>query len=112
MTETDLNRTYMRFAHQFLEPYDSPDTPAIIGMQTRGVYIGNRIHSIIFDHLGIQPDFGVLDVTFYRHDVRYKLKIPDVKVTEIPFDHSNRAIILVDELLYTDRTARLASDER
>ena len=64
MTETDLNRTYMRFAHQFLEPYDSPDTPAIIGMQTRGVYIGKRIHSIIFDHLGIQPDFGVLDVTF------------------------------------------------
>src|SRR5690625_7117396 len=110
MTETDLNRTYMRFAHQFLEPYDIPDTPAIIGMQTRCVYIGKRIHSIIFDHLGIQPDFRELDVTFYRDDFRYKLKILEVKVTQIPFDLYNRDIILVDDLLYTGRKVRSAMD--
>jgi pyrimidine operon attenuation protein / uracil phosphoribosyltransferase len=47
MTEEDLNRTYLRFAHQFLEPYDDPAEPAIIGMQTRGVYMGRRIIQII-----------------------------------------------------------------
>lgn len=110
MTAEDLNRTYMRFAHQFLEPFDDPSEPAIVGMQTRGVYMGKRILSIIDKQFGSKPDFGVLDVTFYRDDFRTKLKMPEVKVTEIPFDLYNRDIILVDDVLYTGRTVRSAMD--
>lgn len=110
MTEDDVNRTYLRFAHQFLEPYDNPAHPAIIGMQTRGVYMGRRILRIIQDELDAKPDFGVLDVTFYRDDFRTKLKMPEVKVTEIPFDLYNRDVILVDDVLYTGRTVRSAMD--
>ena len=110
MTAEDLNRTYMRFAHQFLEPYDNPSTLAIIGMQTRGVYMGRRIMEIIRRQLSSEPDFGVLDVTFYRDDFRSKLKMPQVKVTEIPFDLYNRDVVLVDDVLYTGRTVRSALD--
>ena len=110
MTAEDLNRTYMRFAHQFLEPFDDPAEPAIIGMQTRGVYMGKRILGIIDSQFGAKPDFGVLDVTFYRDDFRTKLKMPEVKVTEIPFDLYNRDVILVDDVLYTGRTVRSAMD--
>ena len=110
MTEEDLNRTYMRFAHQFLEPYDDPTEPAIIGMQTRGVYMGRRIMQIIEKEFSAAPDFGVLDVTFYRDDFRTKLKMPQVKITEIPFDLYNRDVILVDDVLYTGRTVRSALD--
>lgn len=110
MTAEDLNRTYMRFAHQFLEPYDDPATLAIIGMQTRGVYMGRRIMEIIRQQLSTEPDFGVLDVTFYRDDFRSKLKMPQVKVTEIPFDLYNRDVVLVDDVLYTGRTVRSALD--
>jgi len=110
MTTEDLNRTYMRFAHQFLEPYDDPSTLAIIGMQTRGVYMGRRIMEIIRRQLSSEPDFGVLDVTFYRDDFRSKLKMPQVKVTEIPFDLYNRDVVLVDDVLYTGRTVRSALD--
>lgn len=110
MTDEDLTRTYMRFAHQFLEPYDDPAEPAIIGMQTRGVYMGQRILQIIKTEFDAAPDFGVLDVTFYRDDFRTKLKIPQVKVTEIPFDLYNRDVILVDDVLYTGRTVRSALD--
>jgi pyrimidine operon attenuation protein / uracil phosphoribosyltransferase len=110
MTEEDVKRTYLRFAHQFLEPYDDPSEPAIIGMQTRGVYIGQRILKIIESKLDTSPNFGVLDVTFYRDDYRTKLKMPEVKVTEIPFDLYNRDIILVDDVLYTGRTVRSAMD--
>lgn len=110
MTEQDLNRTYMRFAHQFLEPFDDPTIPAIIGMQTRGVYMGKRIVGIIEKEMDVRPDFGALDVTFYRDDFRTKLKIPEVKVTEIPFDLYNRDVILVDDVLYTGRTVRSAMD--
>jgi pyrimidine operon attenuation protein/uracil phosphoribosyltransferase len=110
MTEEDVKRTYLRFAHQFLEPYDDPSKPAIVGMQTRGVYMGRRIVSIIEKAFGIAPDFGVLDVTFYRDDFRSKLKMPEVKITEIPFDLYNRDVILVDDVLYTGRTVRSAMD--
>lgn len=110
MTEEDVNRTYLRFAHQFLEPYDDPAHPAIVGMQTRGVYMGKKILSIIQKTFDVTPDFGVLDVTFYRDDFRSKLKMPEVKVTEIPFDLYNRDVILVDDVLYTGRTVRSAMD--
>lgn len=110
MTDEDVKRTYLRFAHQFLEPYDNPAHPAIIGMQTRGVYMGRRILQIIEETFEATPDFGVLDVTFYRDDFRTKLKMPEVKVTEIPFDLYNRDIILIDDVLYTGRTVRSAMD--
>ncbi len=110
MSAEELNRTYLRFAHQFLEPYEDPSPLAIIGMQTRGVHIGKRIRNIISEKFDYEPDFGTLDVTFYRDDFRTKLKMPDVKVTEINFDLYGRDVILVDDVLYTGRTVRSAMD--
>ena len=110
MTEEELNRTYLRFAHQFLEAYEDPTRVAIIGMQTRGVHIGKRIVAEIKAQLGYDIDFGVLDVTFYRDDFRSKLKMPEVQVTEIPFDLYDRDVVLVDDVLYTSRTVRSAMD--
>lgn len=110
MSAEDLDRTYQRFAHQFLEPHDSPDSLAVIGMQTRGVHIGRRICRLITEEFGYNIDFGVLDVTFYRDDFRSRLKMPTVQVTEIPFDLYEKDIILVDDVLYTGRTVRSAMD--
>lgn len=110
MTEEDVKRTYLRFAHQFLEPYDDPTEPVVIGMQTRGVFMGKRIIKFIEEKLDASPDFGVLDVTFYRDDYRTKLKMPEVKVTDIPVDLYNRDVILVDDVLFTGRTVRAAMD--
>lgn len=110
MNEEDLNRTYLRFAHQFLESYDDPSRLAIIGMQTRGVYMGKSIIKCIQEELGEVIDFGVLDVTFFRDDFRSKLKMPDVKITEIPFDLYDRDVVLVDDVLFTGRTVRSAMD--
>lgn len=110
MSAGDLDRTYKRFAHQILEPHDSPSHPAIIGMQTRGVYICKRIINVIEEEYRQGPDFGILDVTFYRDDFRTRLKMPGVQVTEIPFDLYDRDVILVDDVLYTGRTIRSAMD--
>ena len=110
LTAEDLDRTYKRFAHQFMEPFDNPSNLAIIGMQTRGVHMGKRIVEEIKNEFSIDIDFGVLDVTFYRDDFRSKLKMPEVKVTEIPFDLYDRDVILIDDVLYTGRTIRSAMD--
>ena len=110
MTAEEIHRTYLRFAHQFLESYEDPSRLAIIGMQTRGVHMGRRIVAAIKEEFGLDIDFGILDVTFYRDDFRSKLKMPDVKVTEIPFDLYDRDVVLVDDVLYTGRTVRSAMD--
>ncbi|HBQ60285.1 MAG TPA: bifunctional pyr operon transcriptional regulator/uracil phosphoribosyltransferase, partial [Balneolaceae bacterium] len=72
MTPEDLDRVYLRFAHQFLEGYDDVSQLAIIGMQTRGVYMGKRILKEIKASFDADIDFGVLDVAFYRDDYRSK----------------------------------------
>jgi len=72
--------------------------------------MGKRILAIIEDEFSAAPDFGILDVTFYRDDFRTKLKMPQVQVTEIPFDIYERDILLVDDVLYTGRTIRAAMD--
>jgi pyrimidine operon attenuation protein/uracil phosphoribosyltransferase len=110
LSSAELQRTFMRLAHQFMEPFDDPSRLGIIGMQTRGVFLAKRIQMYIKEFYGVDVPMGVLDVTFYRDDFRTKMKIPSVKVTEIPFDTFGRDVILVDDVLYTGRTLRSALD--
>ena len=106
----DLDRTLMRLAHQFVEPHDHIDSLCIVGMQTRGVHIAKMIRRKIQVFFGVELPLGILDVTFYRDDFRSKGKMPAVQVTEIPFDITEKDIVLVDDVLYTGRTVRSAMD--
>lgn len=110
MSPTEMQRTYRRFAMEFVEAYDAPPYPAIIGMQTRGVFIARRIADILSKEEGIEVDLGVLDVTFYRDDFRSRQQMPQVRISDIPFDLDGRDVILVDDVLYTGRTVRSAMD--
>lgn len=100
----------MRLAHQFVEPFEDYSQIGIIGMQSRGVFLAKRIQACIKKAYDIDVPLGVLDVTFYRDDFRTKMKMPSVRVTEIPFDTFGKDLILVDDVLYTGRTLRSAMD--
>ncbi len=108
--EAGLNRTITRLAHEILERNKGSENIVLIGMRTRGEFIAKRIHEKIKEIDHREPPLGVLDITLYRDDFRTRLKQPEVSVTNITFDINEKDIILIDDVLFSGRTARAALD--
>lgn len=81
--------------------------PVMIGIHTGGVWIAQRLHQ----HLALDEPLGTLDISFYRDDFSRIGINPRVKPSRLPFNLNDRHVILVDDVLYTGRTARAAINE-
>ncbi len=103
-----IDRTLGRIAHQIAERNSDPRRVGLVGMQSRGVFLAQRIAVKLTTIYETQMPVGTLDVALYRDDWRMALKQPAVRVTEIPFDINECDVILVDDVLYTGRTVRAA----
>jgi pyrimidine operon attenuation protein/uracil phosphoribosyltransferase len=116
MTARDLKRTLDRMAQQILESIDpesaqpAAETFALVGMQTRGVHLARRLQRRLREQADIELPLGLLDVTMYRDDVRLRLEQPQIQTTRIPFDVTDRHLVLVDDVVFTGRTGRAALD--
>ncbi|MCR4418364.1 MAG: bifunctional pyr operon transcriptional regulator/uracil phosphoribosyltransferase PyrR [Ignavibacteria bacterium] len=110
MDEIAIQRTITRLAHEILEKNKGAENIALVGIQTRGEFLANRIKNKLLEIEGVDVPTGVLNITLYRDDVRVKLKQPEVKATNILFDINDKDIILIDDVLYTGRTVRAAMD--
>ena len=108
--ELGLNRTITRLSHEILEHNKGSANIVLIGMRTRGEFLARRILNKIHEIDGSEPLLGILDITLYRDDFRTRLKQPEVSVTDITFNITEKDIILIDDVLYTGRTTRAALD--
>ena len=109
LTEPQLEITIKRLAHQVLENHVDLANTVVIGLQPRGIYLSDRIVEEIKKETDSDKiQYGKLDITFYRDDIRKELHIANR--TDIPFSIEGKNVILIDDVLYTGRTIRAALD--
>lgn len=105
-----VRRALRRMAREVVELADGTEHLAVVGIHTGGVHLARRLCDIIAEDEGVRPQEGMIDITLYRDDVMIGLPQPIVGRTEMPFDVSGTAIVLIDDVLFTGRTVRSALD--
>lgn len=109
LDKQQLHLTILRLAHQLVENQTDLKEVVFIGLQPRGLPVSKLIVETIQT---LFPDeavnYGVLDITFYRDDVRNELH--KATRTDIPFSIEGKKVMLIDDVLYTGRTIRAALD--
>lgn len=104
-----IDRAMMRLTHQILERNADEDI-CLVGIRTRGVPLSERIAKNFTALTGRHADVGALDITLYRDDLSEIADDARLNGSHIDFPVSKRHVILVDDVIYTGRTARAAMD--
>lgn len=110
MSPEDIARALRRVAHQIIEKNHGTDDLCLIGIRTRGVPLSYRLRDNIEAIEDRVLPVGELDITLYRDDLSMISDKPDVKGSKVDFNVTGKTVVLVDDVIYTGRTARAALD--
>ncbi len=109
--EAEIKRALIRIAHEIIEKNKGSKDLILIGIKRRGDYIARRIVDCIKTTERKKIPLGALDITLYRDDLQLASDMPIIESTDIPFDVTDKVVVLVDDVLYTGRTIRAAIEE-
>src|SRR5690349_9355951 len=105
-----IERALTRMAHEIIEKNPETEGLSLIGIQTRGVVLADRLQKIIEKISGKKLPIGGLDINLYRDDLSKVAEQPVIHKTDIDFDLDGSIVVLIDDVLYTGRTIRAALD--
>jgi len=104
-----LKRALTRIAHEIAERNESCHEVVLVGVQRGGLPLAKRLGHLL-EHIWSQTvPVGSLDVSMHRDDLHQRIA-PDVQPTVIPFDVTDKTVVLVDDVLFSGRTVRAAMD--
>lgn len=110
MNAESVDRALMRISHEILERNPDAKELCIVGVLRRGATLAAQIAENLKKLSDITLYTGTLDITFYRDDLGKQALDPSLNHTDVDFDVEGKAVIIVDDVLYTGRTARAAMD--
>lgn len=110
MDSVAIARAVKRISHEIIEKNNGVEKLCLIGIKTRGIPIAKMIAENIKKFENIQVPVGELDITLYRDDLSTISDIPVLSSTKINFSIENKIVIIVDDVIFTGRTARAALD--
>ena len=107
MNDEGMRRALIRIGHEVIERNRGAENLALVGIQRRGVPLSIELKKVIKDVEGIDVPCGSLDITLYRDDFSLIDDHPHIKGTDLPFSITETNIVLVDDVLFTGRTAAM-----
>ncbi len=110
MDAAAIERALVRIAHQIIERNDGAEGLCLLGIRTRGVPLAEHLARNIREIAGVSVPVGKLDISLYRDDLSRLSETPIVSRTEVPFPVEGKIVVLVDDVVYTTRTARAAME--
>ncbi|MBI2288530.1 MAG: bifunctional pyr operon transcriptional regulator/uracil phosphoribosyltransferase PyrR [Chloroflexi bacterium] len=110
MTADDIRRSLARITHEIIERNKTTDHMVLVGMQTRGVPLARRLADNLENLTGSTIPVGALDISPYRDDISLPNPQPAVNYADIAVSIVGKSVVLVDDVLYTGRSARAAMD--
>lgn len=110
LNDAEIDRILSRMTYEILEKHKGTENLVLIGIQTRGVYLAQRIRAEIQKIENVSLPIGQMDITLYRDDWTRISHHAVVQTTDIPFSVDKKQIILADDVLFTGRTVRAALD--
>jgi pyrimidine operon attenuation protein / uracil phosphoribosyltransferase len=111
LTADEMRRAISRIAHEIVERNGGAGDLALVGLRTRGVPLAERLAAKIGELEQIAVATAALDTRPYRDDLpRGAARPPAPSVAPLPMDVTGRVVVLVDDVLFTGRTARCALD--
>ena len=110
LSGSEIERTLVRLAHEIVEKNNGVSNLGLVGIMRRGVPLAQRLAKILGRIEKTEVPVGTLDITLYRDHLSTIGIRPEVKKSKMEFNIQDKDIVLVDDVLYTGRTARAALD--
>ncbi len=108
MDDSAVRRALTRMTHEIIEKNKGTENICIVGIKRRGVPLSKILVDNIKKFEKVDVPLGYIDITLYRDDLNETGAIPKASDSYIPTDITNKTVILVDDVIYTGRTARAA----
>ncbi len=106
MDSQTMIRAIKRISHEILERNNGAENLCILGVKRRGVPLAKIICDNIMQFEGVNVPFGELDITLSRDDLDEERKKALATESIIPINLTDKTVIIVDDVLYTGRTAK------